>query len=207
MRTGENVHIVMSRATERYRRNTIPSLTLDDGRIVEDQADKAVAFYSCFKNRMGVSTELIYDFDMAEISQRVPSLKILSAPFSQAEIDWVIKIISVHPALGPDGFNGQFLNVCWKIIAPDFYELCSDFWEGKISLDCLNNSLITLIPKKLTPKKVNDFRPISLLNCVLKVLTKILAERLQSWILKVVHRNRYGFIKSIKDSMEDGSCG
>jgi hypothetical protein len=42
---------------------------------------------------------------------------------------------------------------------------------------------------------VNDYRPISLLNCVLKVLTKLLAERLQKWILKVVHRNQYGFIK------------
>ena len=56
--------------------------------------------------------------------------------------------------------------------------------------------MITLIPKKGTPETVNDYRPISLLNCVLKVLTKILAERLQKWILKIVHRNQYGFIKS-----------
>ena len=32
--------------------------------------------------------------------------------------------------------------------------------------------------------------------CVLKVITKILSERLQRWILKVVHRNQYGFIKT-----------
>jgi hypothetical protein len=85
--------------------------------------------------------------------------------------------------------------VCWDIIAPDFYKLCSDFWEGKITLECLNNSFITLVPKKLSPETVNDYKPISLLNCVLEVLTKILAERLQKYILKIVHRNQYGFIK------------
>lgn len=108
----------------------------------------------------------------------------------------MIKIIQSDHAPGPDGFTGQFLKICWHIIAPDFYKLCQDFWEGNISLQCLNNSFITLIPKKLNPERVNDFRPISLLNCVLKVLTKILAERLQTWILKLVHRNQYGFIKT-----------
>lgn len=67
---------------------------------------------------------------------------------------------------------------------------------GEISLDCLNNSLFTLIPKKLTPESVNDFCPISLINWVLRVLTKILAKRLQKWVLLLVHRNQYGFIKS-----------
>jgi hypothetical protein len=42
---------------------------------------------------------------------------------------------------------------------------------------------------------VNDYRPISLLNYSLKFLTKLLANRLQLVILKVVHENQYGFIK------------
>jgi hypothetical protein len=42
---------------------------------------------------------------------------------------------------------------------------------------------------------MNDFTPISLLNYSLKFLTKLLANRLQLIILKVVHENQYGFIK------------
>lgn len=121
--------------------------------------------------------------------QSVPGLEDLSALFTKDEIDRVIKIIPADRAPGPDGFLGQFLKVCWNIIKEDFYRLCADFWAGKIDLKCLNTSLIALIPKKITPETVNDFRPISLLNCALKVLTKILVERLQSWILKLVHRN------------------
>lgn len=41
----------------------------------------------------------------------------------------------------------------------------------------------------------NDFRPISLLNCCLKIITKLLANRLQKIILQLVHINQYGFLK------------
>ena len=40
------------------------------------------------------------------------------------------------------------------------------------------------------------FWPISLMNISLKVITKILAERLQAVILRIVHPNQYGFIRS-----------
>jgi hypothetical protein len=60
----------------------------------------------------------------------------------------------------------------------------------------LNESFITLVPKKNNPETVNDFRPISLLNSSIKLLTKILAERLQAVILHLLHANQYGFIKS-----------
>lgn len=196
MKGEENTKYFHARATERYRRNVITNITLHNGNITEDHDEKAAAFFNAFKDRMGVAAQPIYDFNLHDIIDPVPGLEELSMPFTNDEIDRVIKIIPSDRAPGPDGFTGHFLKVCWDIIKPDFYKLCQDFWEGKISLECLNNSLITLVPKKLNPERVNDFRPISLLNCVLKVITKILAERLQRWILKLVHRNQYGFIKT-----------
>jgi hypothetical protein len=59
----------------------------------------------------------------------------------------------------------------------------------------INGSYVTLIPKNGSPDSVGDYRPISLLNTSIKVLTKILANRLQLVITKLVHRNQYGFIK------------
>ena len=43
---------------------------------------------------------------------------------------------------------------------------------------------------------VNYFRPISLLNSVLKLLTKIMSGWLQRVIIPLVHQNQYGFIKN-----------
>jgi hypothetical protein len=68
--------------------------------------------------------------------------------------------------------------------------------DCSINLQSINDSLITLIPKILSPESPNDFRPISLLNICLKLITKILANRLQEKILQIVHANQYGFLKS-----------
>ena len=48
----------------------------------------------------------------------------------------------------------------------------------------------------LPPEGPEDFRPISLTNTCLKLLTKLLANRLQKVILQCIHKNQYGFLKS-----------
>ena len=98
-------------------------------------------------------------------------------------------------APGPDGFSGAFLKACWPLIKHDFYALCDQFHEGSLDLTSINDGFITLIPKTNSPETVNDYRPITLLNCCLKLLTKLLANRLQRVILQIVHTNQYGFIK------------
>jgi retron-type reverse transcriptase len=44
--------------------------------------------------------------------------------------------------------------------------------------------------------KVSDFRQISLLNTSIKIITKLLANRLQSVMPRIIHKNQYGFIKA-----------
>ena len=110
------------------------------------------------------------------------------------EIDDVVKEMPPDRALGPDGFNGAFLKACWPLIKEDFYHLCNEFHKGTLNLESLNYGHITLIPKTRAPEIVNDYRPITLLNCCLKLITKLLANRLQKIILQIVHRNQYRFL-------------
>lgn len=94
-----------------------------------------------------------------------------------------------------DGFNNEFMKGSWNIIKQDYYDLCNSFHNSNCCIQSINSSYITLIPKNKHARTVNDFRPISLLNSLVKLLTKLLANRLQSSITGIVHKNQYGFIK------------
>jgi hypothetical protein len=120
----------------------------------------------------------------------------LQREFLKEEIDKIILNLPNNKSPEPDGFNGEFLKKCWPVIAQDFYDLFSAFYVGDVCLRSINSSYTTLIPKKDCPISISDFRPISLLNSSIKLITKILADRLQQVIIPLVHVNQYGFIKS-----------
>ena len=135
-------------------------------------------------------------FDLASLIAPVEGLDVLTEPFGKEEMDEVVKHMPVDKAPGPDGFNGLFFKRCWHIISADFYYLAHAFHEGTAVLDNINSSFITLIPKKLSPEEVGDYRPISLTSMGLKFLSKMAANRFQKMIMKCIHKNQYGFIKS-----------
>jgi hypothetical protein len=74
--------------------------------------------------------------------------------------------------------------------------LAQEFQQGKLDLQNINGSFITLVPKVASPEGVSDFRPISLNNVCLNFLTKLVANRLQKRILECIHKNQYDFLKA-----------
>jgi hypothetical protein len=161
----------------------------------------AAMLWNDYKARMGHSEGIDMQFNLSTLLKRVDGLEELTVPFQVKEMDDVIKEMPGDRAPGPDGFNGLFLKRCWPIIKSIFYRLARDFQEGRVNLQNINSSYITLVPKVAAPVRVNDFRPISLTNVCLKFLTKLAANRLQDKILGCIHKNQYGFLRnrSIQD--------
>jgi hypothetical protein len=144
---------------------------------------------------MGVSHQPQMLFNLQQLINLEVDLSPLVAPFSKEEVDKIIHLMPSDKAPGPNGFNVIFLKKCWPMSKEDLYMLCFDFYEGTLDLQNINSSFITLVPKINNPETMNDVRPISLLNSCMKLITKLLAERLQLLILKLLHKNQYGFIK------------
>jgi len=66
--------------------------------------------------------------------------------------------------------------------------------NGKLSKG-VNSTFIALIPKVISPQRLNDYRLISLVGCLYKVLAKVMANRLSGVIGKVVSDTQSTFVK------------
>jgi hypothetical protein len=148
------------------------------GRELLNHEEKADFIWLSFKERLGTLEFNGLNIDLDSLVNPSDNLDRLQEEFTKEEIK-IIKDLPSHKSPGPDGFNCEFLKKCWPLIADEFYDLCKDFSDGEVCLRSINSSFITLIPKKDCPVNIEDFRPISLLNSSIKLLTKLLVERLQ----------------------------
>ncbi|KAL9674665.1 hypothetical protein QQ045_002863 [Rhodiola kirilowii] len=106
-------------------------------------------------------------------------------------------VFSMNPLKAPglDGFPALFYQKNWNKISRYIIEEVRKFWEDGVLDDRINKTLIVLIPKKPDADRMEDLRPISLCSIVIKIITKILAFRLQSILDQVVSCYQSSFIK------------
>ncbi|GJV19306.1 RNA-directed DNA polymerase, eukaryota, reverse transcriptase zinc-binding domain protein [Tanacetum coccineum] len=119
----------------------------------------------------------------------------LERKIDEKEIWEAVRGCSGNKAPGPDGFNFMFTTKTWDIIKKDLIEAITWFWKFmEISRGC-NTSFITIIPKVKDPIGLGDFRPISLIGCYYKIITKILAERVKRVMGFMVGEAQNAFIR------------
>ncbi|KAL4302064.1 hypothetical protein GQ457_10G006820 [Hibiscus cannabinus] len=95
---------------------------------------------------------------------------------------------------GPDGFLGVFYQTFWETISKEVVNLVSDFFRTWEFDESINNTNIVLIPKTKNPSDVNQFRPISLCNFSLKIITKILEFKLKIYLLEIIPAYQSAFV-------------
>ncbi|GKB54511.1 RNA-directed DNA polymerase, eukaryota [Tanacetum coccineum] len=97
---------------------------------------------------------------------------------SKEEIKRAVWDYGTDKSPGPDGFTFRFYRRFWKIIENDLFEAVMQFFTyGDIPKGC-NSSFIALISKILDANLVKDFRPISLIGSLYKIIAKIMANLL-----------------------------
>ncbi|KAF7835780.1 ribonuclease H [Senna tora] len=106
-------------------------------------------------------------------------------------------------APGPDGLPTMFFQRFWPVVKNDLIACIKSFFDRGFILKELNQTMITLIPKNQSPEQFKDFRPISLCNVVVKIISKVLVIRMQSIMERIIAPNQNGFVKgrAISDSI------
>jgi hypothetical protein len=118
----------------------------------------------------------------------------LTRPFSEEEVKATVWDCDSFKSPGSDGVNFGFFKDFWLDMKSDIMGFMVEFHRnGKLSR-VINSTFIALIPKIDNPNKLNDFRPISLVWSIYKILSKVLANRLRSVIGSVVSEEQSTFV-------------
>lgn len=113
----------------------------------------------------------------------------------EEEILVALRESSLTKAPGPDGFNAGWLKKMWHIISGKVMEFFQYFHYSASLLKGSNSSFVALIPKNHSPDSLNNFRPISLINCSIKLLLKVLANGLKPCRSKIISEEQTAFLK------------
>lgn len=110
-------------------------------------------------------------------------------------------------SLGPDGLNFHFIKAFWHILEKDVQRVVDEFFVHGVWPKGSNSYFITLISKCDSPLGLNDFRPIYLVGCIYKIVSKLIANRLKVVLPKTIGGEQCAFIlsRSMMDSIVVGN--
>lgn len=191
----KNTKYFHSSANARRRSNIIHKLQDESGNWLEWENGLDNLIVSHFQNLFTshqTQKEEVIDCIKATITEHQNTMLLL--PVTKEEVKSAL--FQMHPdkAPGPDGMTPAFYQKYWSIVGDDVFKLVVKFFmEGSMDRE-LNKTNLVLIPKKKNPSLVGDIRPISLCNVLVKIVSKVLANRLKELLDKVVSNTQSAFV-------------
>ena len=148
-----------------------------------------------FVNRFTQVDTPDFDFEMnihSKISQ-AEARHLESIP-SREEIKNAVWACGVDKAPGFDGFNFRFIREMWETLKEEIIDTVTKFFTHGGSLRHLNVTWVTLIPKIDNPTSIEEFRPISMVGSIYKIIAKILSSRLKEVITPLIDESQNAFV-------------
>ncbi|CAK8538120.1 unnamed protein product [Lathyrus sativus] len=178
----------------RHRLNHLSAIVVEDRNVEEPEniKDEAIKF---FKDKFTQSNSKKFRSDLALAACLDEEDKqFLETNFSTFDVTKAIFSCDGNKFPGVDGFNFKFIKSCWEIVGQDFSNCILDFFKTGFLPRMFASSFISLVPKISNPQQFEDFRPISLISCISKVISKMLACSLSKVIHKIISPSQTAFI-------------
>ena len=183
-----------------YINKSIPSLTIDGCKITDSTEilKQQHRFYSDLYSSKGVK-----DMSTGNFACYIENMKRLSnkhkenldKPLTLDELEIVIRGGKLNKAPGPDGFSNEFFKTFLEELKHWIFRYLLESIDNQYFTETLIEGVITCIPK--SGKLRNDlknWRPLTLLNCVYKFFSSMIANRLKPELPFLINEDQTGFI-------------
>jgi hypothetical protein len=81
-------------------------------------------------------------------------------------------------------------------VGQEVVEAITGFFNSSSLLREVNATIISLVPKKVNPSAMGDFKPIACCNVIYKCITRILSNRMLPFLSDLVSKNQFAFISA-----------
>lgn len=105
-----------------------------------------------------------------------------------------LKEMGSWKAPGPNRYQPGFIKNTWDIIGHDVHQFVQGVIKGKEVSNEAASALLVLVPKETKLSMLKNFRPVSLCNVSVKLVTMVLANRLKMFLKDLVSSNQSSFI-------------
>jgi retron-type reverse transcriptase len=159
--------------------------------------DKARLIFDHFSRTLGRPPRSL-DFNWDALNPSIHPLEDLGLPFSEDEVKEALEDMHADKAPGPYiKISIAFFRSCWDVVKADLMAVINAFSELLASnFHIINTANVVLLPKKDGAESISDFRPISLIHVVPKIVAKAMARRLSPKMNAIVSRSQTAFIKT-----------
>jgi hypothetical protein len=114
---------------------------------------------------------------------------------TEEELKEVLHSFQKDKSPGPDGWTIEFFIGLYELIGADILRVVEESrTEGHMHAP-FKSTFIALILKYDDPSSLDDFHPISLCNCIYKVISKIIERRIKAILSKNISREQFGFLE------------
>ena len=190
-----NSKLFHSLMNARKSKNVITRLELEDGRLIDSEEDivrEITSFFKSLYTTEGLSFRGVDGIDWQPIPTHLAEW--LDRPFEEDEIKRAIQECDENKASGPDGFSLELFKSQWEIMKDDVMSVFCEFAKDGVICGVTNETYICLIPKKRDSSKVKDFRPISLVTSLYKLIAKVLSSRLKAVLADTISESQGAFV-------------
>ena len=118
---------------------------------------------------------------------------VLDRPLSLDELDKSINNCNLKSAAGQDGFSNIVIKKCWPLLRRPLLKYANCCYNKGELTSNFRSACIRLIPKKGTCSSIKNWRPISLLSNLYKILSRALNARLDKIVNRICSRSQKGF--------------
>ncbi|XP_024038343.1 uncharacterized protein LOC112097373 [Citrus clementina] len=194
----KNTKFFHHKASSRKKKNRIWGIENAAGNWIENAEGVEFEFNKYFTNLFTTSkpNQDQIAAALSGISRRVSTEmnESLEMPFTPEEVVEALTQMCPTKAPGPDGLPAVFFQKHWQRVKQGVLSTCLHILNKQGDVAPFNHTYIVLISKKGKPRKVTDFRPISLCNVIYRIVAKAIANRLKNVLPNLISPMQSAFI-------------